>query len=172
MDYTILEKLLEKENLQKKDLWKFFNVKKEEEMEKLISENLKLLPVEIDESFIYMAPANLYKSSIENDHNIFYEKLILISFFLRGFAKYENVLVEAFTRAIGMIKFIMIVEKELKDNMYYNFFINSYQEFKKDKYFREQTERIVSIFDEITEQIESIDLDEIRELTTQIKNNI
>lgn len=172
MDYTILEKLMEQENLEPKKIWKFFGANTINEMEKIISDNLKSIPINIDESFIYMAPENLYRSSMENEHNIFYEKILLISFFLRGIANYDNILVEAFTRSVGMIKFIMIVEQEYKDNIYYNFFVKSFQEYKKDRYFREQTDRILSIFDEISEQVSSLDLKEIKEITEQVKQNI
>lgn len=172
MNYKILNTLLEKEDLKPKELWKFFEVETQDEMEKLIADNLKLAIMEPRDSFIYLAPKTLYESAMEIEHNIFYEKLISISFFLKGFVSYEDPMIDAFTRAVGIIKFIIIVEREFKDNEYFKFFMNSYKEYKHDKYFREQTSRMVELFESVAEGFEKIDLEEFKKVTKEIKEII
>lgn len=170
MDYTVLEKLMDQENLEPQKIWKFFGANTAEEMEKVIVDNLKSITMKPDDGFIYLAPDMIYRTSVENDHNVYYEKLMMVSFFLRGFAGYNNILPEAFTKAIGMIRFIFLVDTILKDNDSYVFFKESYLEFKRDRYFREQTSRMLELFDQIASEVENINLEETKQLLQEFKN--
>lgn len=172
MNYEMLDKLLKKKDLKKEQVWKFFGAETQELMEKIIIDNFKLIKIEPDDGFIYISPKNIYENSLNIETNIFYEKLILISFFLRGFAKYEEVAIQGFVRAIGLMKFIFIAEQHLADNPYYKFFINAFKEFKHDKYFREQTDRMIKLFQELTEGIEKVDFSEVTKITEELKNSI
>lgn len=172
MNYKMLDKLLSKEDLKKEQVWKFFGVDTEESMEKLIIDNLKLIKIEPDDGFIYISPKNIYENSLNSETNIFYEKLILISFFLKGFAKYEDIAIQGFVRSVGLMKFIFIAEQYLADNPYYKFFINAFKEFKHDKYFREQTDRMIKLFQELTDGIDKIDFNELKKLTEDLKNSV
>lgn len=171
MDYKMLKKLLEKENLEPKELWQFFGTDSQKKMEELLVANLNDLKDGMDDGMVYIGPSMIYESSIENDHNIFYEKMMVISYFLKSFAKYDSVMIEAFIKAVGMMRFVYLGEKTLKTNDLFIFFKESFQEYKKDKYFREQTDRMVKMFDDITSEIEAIDLSEVRELAEEIKKN-
>lgn len=169
MDYKKLEILLQKEDLEQKDLWKFFGVETKELMEKLIEDNLQSLKIKPDDAFVYIAPKNIYESSQNKDYNIFYEKLILTSFFLRGFAQYEDVIIQGFIAAVGMMSMIFIAETQLKDNEYFIFFINAFKEYKHDKYFREQTDRVLNMFENMAEEFEKIDLEELKNTLKSVK---
>lgn len=171
MDYKVLKKLLEKENLETKELWQFFGTDSQKKMEELLVANLNDLKDGMDDGMVYIGPSMIYESSIENDHNIFYEKMMVISYFLKSFAKYDSVMIEAFIKAVGMMRFVYLGEKTLKTNDLFIFFKESFQEYKKDKYFREQTDRMVKMFDDITSEIEAIDLSEVRELAEEMKKN-
>jgi hypothetical protein len=170
MDYTALEKLLEQENLEPKKIWKFFGTETQKAMEDLIIENINSIKMDIDDGVVYLAPAMIYEIGLENSDNIFYEKLMQISFFLKGFAKYEDVIIEAFSKAIGVINFVFIAEKNLADNQFYQFFKESYNDFKQAKYFKEQTDRMLSIFDEIASQVENLDLEETKKILQEFKD--
>lgn len=171
MDYKVLKKLLEKENLEPKELWQFFSTDSQKKMEELLVANLNDLKDGMDDGMVYIGPSMIYESSIENDHNIFYEKMMVISYFLKSFAKYDSVMIEAFIKAVGMMRFVYLGEKTLKTNDLFIFFKESFQEYKKDKYFREQTDRMVKMFDDITSEIEAIDLSEVRELAEEMKKH-
>lgn len=169
MDYTILEKLMEQEQIEPKKIWKFFGLKTQEEMEEHIINNLKQIKIQPDDGYIYLAPDMIYTTSVENDHNVFYEKLMMISFFLRGFAGYQDTITLAFTKSIGMIRFIYLVDTTLKNHESYVFFKEAYLEFKKDRYFREQTSKMLQLFEEIGNQVEKIDLTETKQIIEDLK---
>ena len=169
MDYTVLQKILEKDDVEPKKIWKFFGAKTQQEMEQFIVDNLKLINITMDDSYIYLAPDMIYKNTVEQNHNVFYEKLMTISFFLRGFASYNDDMIVAFSKSIGMIKFVFLAENTLKENIYYQLLKESYQEYKKDKYFREQTSTVLQLFEEIANQVENMDLTETRKILDEAK---
>ena len=171
MNYTILKKLLKKDELTKEEIWKFFNVDSELKMEETVRATLNTLKIKIDDGLIYIGPEMIYQSSIDHQHNIFYEKLMVVSYFLKGFADYNDELTEAFIKSLGLVKFVFIAEDVLENNKQFSFYKNAYLEYKKDKYFREQTDRMVNIFDAMTEEIKNVDFDEIKKLTEEFKNN-
>ena len=138
-------------------------------MEKIIVDNLSTIKINPDDSYIYLAPDAIYQQTLQSDHNVFYEKLMMISFFLRGFAGYDDTLILAFTKSLGMISFVFLVEKTLKDNDTYKFFTESYEGFKRDKHFREQTNQILELFEEIAKQFENIDLAEVQNILKDTK---
>jgi len=172
MDTKLLKTILAKEDVTQKDIWTFFNVKNQKEMQEFIVLNLNTVKNNPDDGMVYIGPDMIYETSMNNEHNIFYEKMMVISYFLKSFAKYDNMIIEAFITSVGMVQFVFIAEKILKDNEHFVFFKNAYQEYKKDRYFREQTARVISIFDTITQEIEKLDIKEIKEITQQIKDNI
>ena len=169
MDYTILEKLVQQEKVEPKKIWKFFGAKTQEEMEEVIVKNLKEIKIQLDDGYVYLAPDMIYTTSVENNHNVFYEKLMMISFFLRGFANYEDTMTLGFTKSVGMIRFVFLVDSVLKDQDSYIFFKESYLEFKKDKYFREQTSRMLELFDDMANQMQNIDLTETKQILEELK---
>jgi hypothetical protein len=171
MDYKVLKKLLQKENLEPKELWQFFGIDSQKKMEELLVANLNDLKDGMDDGMVYIGPSMIYESSIENDHNIFYEKMMVISYFLKSFAKYDSMMIEAFIKAVGMMRFVYLGEKTLKTNDLFIFFKESFQEYKKDKYFREQTDRMVKMFDDITSDIEALDLTEVKQLAEEMKKH-
>jgi hypothetical protein len=171
MDYKVLEKLLQKENIEPKKIWAVFGANTEKEMEQVIVDNLKSIKINPDDGLIYLSPDIIYKASFDQDQNIYYEKLMVISFFLKGFASYDDIIGEAFTKALGMVKYVYIADQALKDNPYYVFFKEAYSEYKRDKYFRDQTDRMLEVFDEIAKQAETIDLTETKELLEEFNNS-
>jgi hypothetical protein len=171
MEIKLLKKLLEKENITQKEIWNFFAVENQKDMEDLIVSNLNNIKNNPDDGMVYIGPDMIYETSMSNEHNIFYEKMMVISYFLKSFSSYDNTFIEAFITSVGMVRFVFIAERTLNDNEYFVFFKNAYQEYKKDRYFREQTARVISIFDTITNEIEKLDIKEIKELTQQIKDN-
>lgn len=170
MDYTILEKLLKNDNVDPKKIWATFGANTQEDMEKIIVDNLKSIKIKPDDGLIYLSPDIIYKSTFDQEQNIFYEKLMIISFFLKGFAGYDDIIGEAFTKALGMIRYVYVAEQILKNNESYIFFKEAYLEFKRDRYFREQTDRMLNLFDEIGKEVENIDLKETKELLEQFKD--
>jgi hypothetical protein len=139
-------------------------------MEDLIVKNLQQVKIDPDDAFIYGSAEAVYESCVENNHNIFYEKLIIISFFLKGFANYNDTIIQAFIESIGTVHFILTFEKIFKENDSYNFFKNAIKEYKQDKYFREQTDRVLSMFNEIGDQFENLDLKEARDIIDGIRD--
>lgn len=169
MNYDMLEKLLEKEDVDIKKIWKFFGAENKEGMIEIIIKNFKEAKLSPDNGFIYSAPDVIYDGSMNNNYNIYYEKILVISFFLKGFAQYEDVVTEAFIKSIGALNFILTFESIFKDNFYYIFFKDSFKEYKQDKYFREQTDRLLEVFNEIGKEFENINLKETKEILEQIQ---
>lgn len=169
MNYEILEKLLDRENLDIKKIWKFFGAENKEGITDIIIKNFKEIQLNPDDAFIYGSAEAVYEACIENNHNIFYEKLVIISFFLKGFANYNDVVIQAFIQSIGTVSFILTFEKIFKDNQAYDFFKNAIKEYKQDKYFREQTDRVLTMFNEVADQFENLDLKEAKHIIEKIK---
>ena len=169
MNYEVLDKLLDKQDVDVKKIWKFFGASTYEEMKDLVIKNFESAKIEADDTFIYMSPETIYEDIAENRYNIYHERLVVASFFLKGFANYEDVVTQAFIKSLGLINFLLVFESVFNNNNAYIFFRDSIKEYKTDKYFREQTDRVLQVFNEMGDQLENIDLTETKEILEQFK---
>lgn len=169
MNYEMLDKILEKNEFNPKKIWKFFGVENKEAMELLIESNFKDLKIEVDDTFIYISLETMFESIDNPDPNTFFENMMIISFFLKGFAKYEDSVTKAFIESVGAINFILIFEKVLGENPYYQFFKKAFKEYKQDRYIRNQTDKLLAVFNEIFEQFQTLDLASTKAVLEEIK---
>ena len=164
MDYTKLKTIMEKEDMRIEEIFEFFGAKDKREMQEMIANSLKSLKIELNDDLGYISPELIYDFAVVENHNVFYERLMTISFFLRAFAGYNTSVIEAFVTVLGVIKFVFIAEGILKNREEFVFFKESYNTYKQDKYFREQTDRMLSVFDEIQKETENLDLESIKDV--------
>ena len=169
MNYEMLQDILNKNDLKPNKIWKFFGAKNEDEMKLLIENNLKDLKIQIDNGFIYLSLETMFESIDNKDTNTFFEDMMIISFFLKGFAKYEDIVTEAFIASVGTINFILIFEKVLGENEYYQFFKKAFKQYKQDRYIRNQTDKLLDVFNEIFEQFQNLDLAGTKAILEEIK---
>lgn len=170
MDYTKLIELMEKEDLTREDVFEFYNVKNENELLKLINDNFSKLNIQLNDTLGYISPEMIYDFATVESHNIFYEKLMVISYFLRAFSGYTAEMIKSFVVGVGLIQFVFTAEKTLNDKEEFSFFKKSYQEYKQDKYFKDQAERFANMFDDLTKNIRETDFTEVKKLLDEFSS--
>jgi len=131
MDFEKLAKLTEGE-VNKEELFNFFEIKDKKEAIKLWKQNLSYLKFEWNDTIGYQSLELLHEKTWGEDSNIFYQELIKESLFLRTFCDYNTNLISAFINMIGVLEFIYITREYLKKMPEYVFFLEMFDEYKKD----------------------------------------
>lgn len=131
MDLEKLAKIIEGD-INKDELFDFFNLKEKEEAIELWKNNLLYLKFEWNDLIGYESLKLLHEKTWGEDNNIFYQELIKESLFLRTFCNYNTNLISAFINMIGVLEFIYITREHLKTMPQYVFFLEMFDEYKKD----------------------------------------
>lgn len=163
MNLKKLEKMIDS-RVEVEELFEFFNVKNKEEVIELWKNNLNVLRFVWNDGIGYESLKLLYEKTTEEDGNTFYQELMKESLFLRTFCNYNIDVITAFVRMIGILQFIYITRTFLKKSEEYQFFIEMYDEYKKDLRFITEWKASSDLLKQISESSE-IDIEQIKEAT-------
>lgn len=173
MDLKKLAKITEG-NINKDELFNFFNLKGKQEAIELWKNNLLHLKFEWNDLIGYESLKLLHEKTWGEDNNIFYQELIKESLFLRTFCDYNTDLISAFISMIGVLEFIYITRNFLKTMPEYVFFLEMFDEYKKDLRSLSEWKTSQKMLETMEEaaKIDTTDIIKANEILSKLKGEI